>query len=118
MDYFSAYINKKLPKITARRGIFSKEFNRNMSSRGTETVPVQEHSYERKTSHVCITLFWRMYARPFGKVFLLASITYLSLHYLWWHLYSEEKKREKKECLFQLEKKLHEMALNSKSKPV
>ncbi|EMR10940.1 hypothetical protein PNEG_01085 [Pneumocystis murina B123] len=86
-----------------------------MYSQETGIMSAKEHNYEGKTSH---KLFWRIYARPFGKVFLLASITYLSLHFFWWHLYSEEKKREKKEYLFQLEKTLHELASNSKSKPV
>ncbi|QSL65271.1 hypothetical protein MERGE_002580 [Pneumocystis wakefieldiae] len=65
-----------------------------------------EKHYEGKSSH---KLFWKTYARPFGKIFLLASITYLGLHFLWWHLYSHEKKREKKESLFRLEKTLHEL---------
>lgn len=36
-----------------------------------------------------------MYGRPFGRVFLIASITYFGLHFLWWHLYVEEKRAQK-----------------------
>ncbi|KAG4305238.1 hypothetical protein PORY_001408 [Pneumocystis oryctolagi] len=61
-------------------------------------------------------LFWKTYARPFARVFLTASVTYFGLHFLWWHLYTEEKRTQKKEHLSQLENVLYETISKSRSK--
>lgn len=41
--------------------------------------------------------FYRIYGRPIVRVFLMSSIVYYSLHYLWWRLEYDEMEVEKRQ---------------------
>ncbi|KTW32146.1 uncharacterized protein T551_00828 [Pneumocystis jirovecii RU7] len=98
-------------------GIFKKQariHQRFFASKQNNTVSLKDKpDLTMKISpHI---MFWKMYGRPFGRVFLIASITYFGLHFLWWHLYVEEKRAQKQAHLSQLEKMLLEITSSPQS---
>ena len=46
--------------------------------------------------------FYRIYGRPIVRVFLMSSITYYALHYLWWTLEHDEMEADKRAQVTQL----------------
>ncbi|ORY87607.1 hypothetical protein BCR37DRAFT_390146 [Protomyces lactucae-debilis] len=50
--------------------------------------------------------FYRQFGRPLTRVFLMSSITYYSLHYLYWSLDYDEMSAEKQQQIRSLEAEL------------
>ncbi|KAG5517855.1 hypothetical protein PMAC_000309 [Pneumocystis sp. 'macacae'] len=97
-------ISKKQTRVYQR--FFMSTQNNNMFLKN------KPHLTIKRLSHV---VSWKMYGRPFGRVFLIASITYFGLHFLWWKLYVKEKRAQKQAYLSELEKMVFEITSNPQS---